>query len=415
MRNRTVRTSLVLAGALTSAGLVAGTMTAAAQAAAPRIASQRWTTSGQLSSGSTAGTSVSGGAVRFSRATGRTRLAGRTYEKARWTSAWSSTGFGADEVVPSWNARTPGRSALIVSVRVRTTNGRTGSWDTLGRWAEKESTVRRTSGPAQSDDVARVVTDAVRANGSARVAAWQVRVTLLRPVRSRAKPRLLSVGAVASAAARSARPVSATTMRRTVELAVPRYSQMVHRGQYRQYDGGGAAWCSPTSTTMVLRSLGRGPTKAQYAWVRRGIRQRFVVHGARRTYDVRYGGTGNWGFNTAYAGTRGADAFVARLSSLRDAEAFVRAGIPLVVSVAFGRGGLTGAPIRSTAGHLFVIRGFTATGDVIVNDPAAPRVSSVRRVYRRAQLERAWLRGSGGTAYVIRTGRALPTITGHRW
>ncbi|MGH1561527.1 peptidase C39 family protein [Mumia sp. DW29H23] len=415
MRDRTARPTLALVCALAGAGLVTTALAPPAAAATPRIASQRWSSTAQLATGSEAGTAVSGGTVRFVRAAGRTKVAGRAYEKARWTSAWSSTGFGADEVVPSWNARTPGRSALVVSVRVRTTSGRTGSWDTLARWAETERVVRRSSGAAQSDDVARVVTDTIRANGSNRIAAWQVRVTLLRPVGSKAAPRLLSVGAVASVGARSARPVSATSMTRTVEIAVPRYSQMIHRGQYPQYDGGGAAWCSPTSTTMVLRSLGKGPTKAQYAWVRRGIKQRYVVHGARRTYDVRYGGTGNWGFNTAYAGTRGTDAFVARLASLRDAEAFVKAGIPLVVSIRFGRGQLTGAPIRSTAGHLLVVRGFTAAGNVIVNDPAASKPSTVRRVYRRAELERAWIRGGGGTAYVIRTGKALPQLPGHRW
>lgn len=401
--------ALVVSGALVSA------LASPAEAAGTRIASKRWTTTSELASGATAGTTVSAGAVRFARSTGRTRLAGRTYEKARWTSPWSTTGFAADEVVPSWNARTPGRSVVVVSVRVRTTGGRTGSWDTLARWADKETAIRRSSGPAQADDVARVVTDTIRANGSSRIAAWQVRVTLLRPAGTSSRPRVLSVGAAASAAAKASRPVSATTMTRTIEIAVPRYSQMLHRSQYRQYDGGGAAWCSPTSTTMVLRSLGKGPTKAQYAWVRKGIKQRFVVHGARRTYDTRYGGTGNWGFNTAYAGSRGADAFVTRLGSLRDAEAFVKAGIPLVASIRFGRGGLSGAPIRSTAGHLLVIRGFTAAGNVIVNDPAAPRTGTVRRVYGRAQFERAWRAGSGGTAYVIRTGKPLPVLPGHHW
>ena len=49
-----------------------------------------------------------------------------------------------------------------------------------------------------------------------------------------------------------------------------------------------------------------------------------------------------------------------------------------------------------------VISGFTGTGDVVVNDPAAPRNASVRRVYDRGQFERAWLRKSSGTVYVVR-------------
>jgi len=42
-----------------------------------------------------------------------------------------------------------------------------------------------------------------------------------------------------------------------------------------------------------------------------------------------------------------------------------------------------------------VLSGLTATGDPIVMDPAAPSDSTVRRVYNRAQFERAWLGGSG--------------------
>ncbi len=48
-----------------------------------------------------------------------------------------------------------------------------------------------------------------------------------------------------------------------------------------------------------------------------------------------------------------------------------------------------------------VIVGFDANGRPIVNDPAAWTNSTVRRVYDRAQFERAWLRGSAGTVYVI--------------
>ena len=59
---------------------------------------------------------------------------------------------------------------------------------------------------------------------------------------------------------------------------------------------------------------------------------------ARNVFDYTYDGAGNWPFNTAYAATR-ADlrGFVTRLRSLTEAEAFIAAGIPLVVSVSSRR------------------------------------------------------------------------------
>ena len=36
------------------------------------------------------------------------------------------------------------------------------------------------------------------------------------------------------------------------DLAVPQYSQEIHHGDFPQYDNGGEAWCSPTSTSMVV-------------------------------------------------------------------------------------------------------------------------------------------------------------------
>ena len=156
-----------------------------------------------------------------------------------------------------------------------------------------------------------------------------------------------------------------------------------------------------------MRYFGTGPKVSDYSWST--YADSFVDHAARYTYDTRYDGTGNWPFNTAYAAHYSLDSFVTRLASLRDAEAFIKSGIPLVASIAFARGGLDGAPISSTPGHLLVVTGFTKAGSVIVNDPAAASSSSVRRVYSRAQFEKAWLGGSGGVVYVIHpTSKPLP-------
>ena len=61
-----------------------------------------------------------------------------------------------------------------------------------------------------------------------------------------------------------------------------------------------------------------------------------------------------------------------------------------------------------------VVTGLTETGDPVVNDPAAPSNAEVRRVYDRAQFERAWLGGSGGIVYVIAPpATALPPSPGN--
>ena len=90
-----------------------------------------------------------------------------------------------------------------------------------------------------------------------------------------------------------------------------------------------------------------------------------------------------------------------QLHNLREAEPFIRAGIPLVASVAWQPNKLDGG-IKSTNGHLMVIGGFMGNGDVIAYDPASPDNPSVRHVYNREQFEKAWIPASGGIVYVDR-------------
>ncbi len=393
--------------------------TAAARASADRdIALTRWSSSTQLRRGSNDGVVVRDGTLRFGRATDRRGYDDpygpggvETYATASWTSPWTRPGFRLTEMVASWNARTPNGTWIEVQGRGRS-GGSTGSWDVLGRWAGHDAGFHRTSVGGQGDDYSDVAVDTVRMNGNARYSAWQLRVTLLRPRGSDRAPAVQSIGAMASRLPAGTPAISATSMRRTVDIGVPRYSQMIHRGEYPKYDNGGEAWCSPTSIAMLLSHWKAGPTRREYAWVNDSYEQPWVDHAARNTFDYAYDGAGNWPFSTAYAGKQGLDSFVTRLRSLREAEKFIRAGIPLTVSIAYSSGQLDGSAIGSTAGHLLVIRGFTADGNVITNDPAAANASGVRRVYARGQFERAWLPTSGGLTYVVHpSGVALPERT----
>jgi hypothetical protein len=351
----------------------------------------------------------------------------RTWAYGTWTAPVTEVGFGATELVASWNADTPAGTWLQIEVQGTYTTGVRTPWYVLGRWASGDADIKRTSVDKQTDKTSSVWTDTFAINNPAAgtlLRAHQLRVTLYRDPASTVSPVLRSVGAMSSNV-----PDRFTVVPSTggtawgTELAVPRYSQEIHAGQYPEYDGGGEAWCSPTSTEMLVEYWGRKP--ADTSWVDPTYADPTVDHAARMTYDYQYQGAGNWPFNTAYAATfPGLEGKVTRLHSLAELEYFIAAGIPVATSVSFLASELDGAGY-GTSGHLMTVIGFTATGDVIANDPASPTDAAVRHVYKRDQFEQIWLRtkrttasggtgsGSGGIVYLIKpTTVAWPSVAG---
>ncbi|HEV8535428.1 MAG TPA: peptidase C39 family protein [Candidatus Limnocylindria bacterium] len=321
--------------------------------------------------------------------------------RGTWTSAWLEAGFPFSQLIPSWDADTPSGTWIEVEVQARTPSLRETRWWRMGTWAYGDETVRRTSFNGQSDADGVIETDTFKTRAE-KMSAYRVRLTLARSAGIAATPNVRRIGAVVSDT-RSYLPryPSPRYLDRPIELEVPRYSQEIHAGHYPEYDGGGEAWCSPTSTEMVLEYLGKRPSPADLAWIGPHA-DAAVDHAARYTYDVAYGGTGNWPFNAAYAARFGLEAYVHQLRSLNEAERYIAARVPLVASISHAPGALPGFLNNAgTNGHLLVIIGFTASGDVIANDPAAVSDATVRRVYPRAAFERAWLGGSGGVVYVI--------------
>ncbi len=387
-----------------------------AEAAAParHIDYTQWDSGPELRAGRLSGVRVARGRVVLDRPTARRAVAGTRYDAATWESPWVRPGFAFDQLIPSWSASTPANSFVEVRVRGRKADGTTSTWDLLGRWTSGDRHLKRLTDSGQADDLASVNVDTWQA--ATGLASYQIKVTLARRTGTAATPSFDAVGAVSSRLPDTAPGTSRPGVARGVVLDVPRYSQMVHRGHYPQWGGGGQAWCSPTSTSMVLAYYKKLPPRSAYAWVKGSHTDPWVDHAARMTFDYDYDGTGNWPFNTAYAAPRAGKAFVTRLRSLREAERFIKAGIPLVASISFGSGELDGAPIGGTDGHLLVIVGFTRSGDVVVNDPASPTRRGVRRTYDRGQLENAWLNGSGGVVYVIRdAAHPLPTGSPGNW
>lgn len=343
----------------------------------------------------------------------------RSYDYATWDSPVVTPGFAWTELIASWNVDTPADTWVEVLVRGLDAAGTPTAWLALARWCANDvaagGAIQRTSVPGQSAAGATVATDTLQTRGSTAFRSWQLRVVLLRRTGTSASPMLRLSGAVASAVPDSGSASEPTSpFGGTVStLAVPTYSQELHSGHYTAWGGGGESWCSATTIAMILDYWGAGPTAAEKSWVNPPVDAQVDV-AARAVYDAAYGGTGNWPFNTAYAGTRTAagvplTGFVTRLRDLAAAEPYLRSGIPLGVSLSFTAGQLAGAGY-STAGHLMVLVGFDAAGNPVVNDPASHLIadnSKVRVTYQRAQFERAWA-NSGRTAYVVRPGTAPP-------
>jgi Peptidase_C39 like family len=387
----------------------------AAKSAPPLIHYKSWSSTADFAAGTNVGTAPADGAITFAAPAGTTTYTDpfgdqtpRSYEYATWTSPVVTPGFGLTELVASWNAATPAGTWIEVAVAGLTDTGASSKWYVLGRWNSGDDTtagdIHRTSVPAQGDANGFVAIDTFVAAKDRSLQTWRLRVTLHRLAGTTAVPAVRSVGAMASRLPRDKTvPASPSGGAWGTVLPVPTYSQETHIGHYPQWDNGGEAWCSPTSTAMVLDYWGAGPTAEETAWVDPADPDPQVDHAARSVFDYAYDGAGNWPYNTAYAGTRGLDAFVTRLRSLTEAEQFIKAGIPLVASVSFKKSELDGAGY-GTNGHLMVIVGFTVDGDVVVNDPAShliPSNDEVRTVYDRAQFENAWIPHSGGIVYVI--------------
>jgi hypothetical protein len=291
--------------------------------------------------------------------------------------------FAFSEAIASWNASTPPGTWVETLIRVDV-GGRWTKWYNLGIWASTYDTITRHSVRLQGDGDGYVAVDTLVLSKKSIPTSYQL------------KFRLFSQDVFPSPTLTNASLAFSTTPDKPKELQpgnpaywgtsldVPECSQMV-------YPDGGEVWCSPTSTSMVL-SYWAGYTGPCEPSVRAAV---------AGVYDAIYDGHGNWPFNTAYPAVDGYEAYVVRFSSMAQVEPWVAAGVPVVVSFAWGKGDLAGAAIPSSGGHLAVLVGFDASGNPIVNDPAASADADVQRTYLRSEFESLWLEHSGGTSYLI--------------
>ncbi|MCX7920168.1 MAG: C39 family peptidase [bacterium] len=163
------------------------------------------------------------------------------------------------------------------------------------------------------------------------------------------------------------------------DLPVPYRSQL--------YEDKTISWraCHPTSLAMILEYYGTNLPTAEVA---------------RCVWDDYNGIYGNWSYNAAFAGTLGYRAWVRYCNGFDEIKKEIAAGHPVILSIAYPKGVLSNAPVKSTNGHIIVCRGFTPQGDPICNDPAAKSEETGHIVYKKEELERAWLTRKAAAIFI---------------
>ena len=283
------------------------------------------------------------------------------------------------ELIVSWNAHCPPGTTLHVEACAWSGTNQTRFY-TIANWSA-EPGPQRTSLRKERDGDATVETDTLI--GAHLMDAAQVRLTLRRAGGMTPQLKFVALSFLNPAVP----PAPAEPNRRAwgITLDVPERSQLDHAGA--------SGWCSPTTLSMILGWWSGRLHRAELDIP--------VPEVARAVFDPTYGGTGNWNFNTAYAGGYdGLRAYTTRLESLRPVEDSIVAGQPVALSVSFDL--LNGKEKDQNNGHLIVVVGFTENGDVVVNDPwpNPKRENRVRKIFPREQVVKAWQR-SKQTVYVV--------------
>jgi hypothetical protein len=303
-----------------------------------------------------------------------------------WTSDVRQTRFPFYELIPSYNANCPPDTGVRIHARVRFTDGTWSPWLYFGRWGRTIAADRQDRTPVTRFDRGRVAVDTLVLDRAAD--AYQLRLSLQSfATDTPATPLVRRVAAVYSG------PVEDEGLRNSLLAAsVPaggRWDRSLPVPFVPQGDAPEAVIgevCSPTSVTMVAAYAGKPRPLAQNAMA---------------IYDEDTGIFGNWNRAVQRAGELGLDAWITRYRNWEQVKAQIASGQPVIASIKFPKGVMPNNPIyQDTDGHLIVIRGFTASGDVIVNDPAS-REKGNGVVYRAEELAKAWF-GAGGVAYIIR-------------
>ena len=304
-------------------------------------------------------------------------------------------GIAWNELIVSWNAVAPPGTFVRVEAGAIYPNHQT-KFYSLARWSPDNRAFPRTSVRGQKDADGDVDTDTLILNQPAEVA--QLRVTLGETNRALAGLQFIGLSF-----ANTKMPVAVREPNRAAWgkiIATPEHSQ---HGAWTN-----KGWCSPTSLSMAL---------SRWAEILHRPEMNLTVpEVAAKVYDADFKGTGNWPFNTAFAGSfSGMRSYVTRLDDLAEVEDWIAAGIPVILSARWDWL-LPGRPLDND-GHLVVCIGFTENGDGVINDPATrlEKGEPVRRIYKRANVIRSWTKSHNAVYLVYPESAKIPGDSYGHW
>lgn len=305
------------------------------------------------------------------------------------------SGMVWNQLIVSWNAAAPTGTFLRVEAAA-VTAGRETKFYTLADWSPDNEIFPRTSVRGQKDADGDVDTDTLILTQPA--AAVRIRVTLGGTKGALPKLKFLGISFSNTKVSPATHPPNHAAWGEIV--STPERSQHGHPNA--------KGWCSPTSLSMVL---------ARWAEVLHRPEMNLPApEVAAKVYDRDFAGTGNWPFNTAFAGSfSGMRSYVTRFDDLAEVEDWIAAGFPVILSARWDWL-LPGRPL-DTAGHLVVCIGFTENGDVVINDPATrlEKGEPVRRIYKRADVIRAWTKSHNAVYLVYPESVKLPADPFGHW
>jgi hypothetical protein len=297
-----------------------------------------------------------------------------------------------DELIVSWNVPT----GVHVKVEARAIYPeRSTKYYVMGLWSDDKDHFPRESVRQQADDDATVKTDTLVLNRAA--AKVQLRLT---------------IGATNSNTALKFLGLSFCNSKIPTDTLKPNraaWGKVLEVPERRQgeYEGGGG-WCSPTSLSMDLAYWSDKLHRPEL--------NHTVPETAHAINDGTWGGTGNWPFNTAYAGSYpGVKAYVTRLSDVAELEEWIAAGIPVIVSVSSYLS--SDRTSGRDNGHLIVCVGFDDKGDVVVNDPGVSVKKNVRarRTFAREKFVNAWKKSKYAVYLVYPETAKVPKDSFDHW